>query len=242
MNDESASRPLRGPARDQFLGLISHELRSPIAVILGFAARARRQHGVSDEVADALDEITRHAQLLQRIIEDMLLLATASSSAAACEPVLVQRELPRITGEFERLNPGVSLTVTVPLDLPPVLAEPVYLQQMVHNFLTNATKYGGLASKGWGVGSRGDVGSESVGISVVGSGPGIPEAELSEVLQPFVRSASTAQLARGVGLGLAVCKRMAEAQGGSIWLNNRPSGGLEAGFSLRTVEPSMHPS
>jgi two-component system, OmpR family, sensor histidine kinase KdpD len=227
------SAPHRETFPDPLFGLISHELRSPLSVILGFAGRARRQPYLPDDVSDALDEIAQQASRINRIVEDMLLLASSESSLPDCEPVLLQHELSRIVHQHQRIHPGSRVTECAAHDLPPVLAEPTYLQQVVLNLLSNAVKYSPAGSPIWVTAAIDDEGNAQ--ISVLDRGPGIPADDLQQVFGPFFRSPATAQFARGVGLGLAVCKRMVEAQGGLISLANRPDGGLEASFTLQII-------
>ena len=71
-----------------------------------------------------------------------------------------------------------------------------------------------------------------VTVIVADRGPGIPEDQVEHLFEPFCRAPGANRRAAGLGIGLAVCKRLVEAQGGEIWARNRPDGGAEFGFSL----------
>jgi signal transduction histidine kinase len=104
-----------------------------------------------------------------------------------------------------------------------------YLDQILLNLVTNADKYSP---------PEGTIeikvcleGAEQV-FRVLDRGPGVSENELGRIFESFFRSSTTANTARGTGVGLAVCRRLVEAQGGRIWAQLRPGGGLEVAFAL----------
>jgi K+-sensing histidine kinase KdpD len=104
-----------------------------------------------------------------------------------------------------------------------VLAEDLYLQQVLMNLLSNADKYS-PPGKPIEINLRDE--GQVVEIAVLDHGDGVSEAELPRIFESFYRSAGTAQLAPGKGLGLTVCKRLVEAMGGEIMSRHRDGGGL----------------
>jgi signal transduction histidine kinase len=114
-------------------------------------------------------------------------------------------------------------------DLEPVAAEPHYLEQILRNLLSNADKY-----------SPGDSPIEieakardgCADIAVLDRGAGIAADEIDLIFDRFYRSDRTAASAAGIGLGLTVCKRLAEAQAGQVWARPREGGGLAVGVTL----------
>jgi signal transduction histidine kinase len=101
------------------------------------------------------------------------------------------------------------------------------LTRALDNLIGNAVRYGGRARVGL------DVTATAVRITVDDAGPGIPEAELARVFEPFVRlETSRSRDTGGIGLGLAVARTLIHAHGGTIALANRPEGGLRATLEL----------
>jgi PAS domain S-box-containing protein len=219
-------------AKDELLGLVSHELRTPLTNVLGNAVALRRHgHKLSPEDhAAALDDIAASAARLQRLIENMLVLSHVEArSGVTTEPILLQRTLPALVQEHRARHPAALLELVLHRDLPPVLAQPTYLEQIVQNLLSNAEKY---APAGEIVELLALAGPREVRIGVLDRGAGIPHSELESVFDPFYRSPGTAATTPGAGLGLAVCRRLAEVQDGNMWAECREGGGAAVWFSL----------
>jgi signal transduction histidine kinase len=110
--------------------------------------------------------------------------------------------------------------------------DPTAVDQVLWNLLTNAVKYGGG-------GPRIDLTLETVdgwvSVAVHDRGPGIPEAEIEQVFQPYVRSDAQASAVGGLGLGLSVCRTLMESQGGEMFALPRAGGGMTFGFRLRAL-------
>ena len=106
-----------------------------------------------------------------------------------------------------------------------IVAAPLALSRALRNVVENAVKYGGRAEVVLGLGSAG------AEIAVCDAGPGIPEAELDRVFEPFYRL-DRARDAGGSGLGLAIARNVLRAHGGEISLENLPGGGLRARLTL----------
>lgn len=222
--------------KDEFLGLVSHELRTPLTTILGNSQTLVRRGGEipPETVTESLEEISASARRLQSMIESMLLLShLAGGQELELEPVMLQRIIPGVVREFEGISTG-PVRLTIAEGLPPVLAHPTYVQQIVFNLLSNAVKY-----------SQGrpqiDVAvepapGEAVRVAVLDRGLGISEEEAAEVFRPFTRLSRTQFQAPGAGLGLTVCSRLAAALGGDVRAEPRPGGGSVFSFTLNAVD------
>ncbi len=220
-------------AKDEFLGLVSHELRTPITTIYG-GARLLRSRGdrLDDEGKESIvSDIEHESERLNRIVEDLLVLARMElGQEVATEPVLVQRVVDRAIGALVKRSPSRRVELRMPKDLAPTAASPVYLEQILRNLLSNADKYSPEA--GVIEVTAEQAGQDEIRVSVRDRGSGIPADEIDLVFERFYRSDKTSRQVGGAGIGLTVCKRLIEAQGGSIWARNAASGGLEVTFSL----------
>ena len=222
--------------RDTFLGVLSHELRTPVTTIYGaakvLAHDGGRRSGRHDELfADIADESER----LQRLVENVIALQRFGEDGGDIgrEPVLLQRILPAAL-EAERARwPGVAFDLEMEPGLPTVVADPVYLEQVVRNLLGNAAKYAG---PGGPVRVTTRPAGDEVVVRVLDRGPGIAADESARLFELYYRSPATAAQATGAGIVLFVCARLIGAMGGRIWGRPRDGGGAEFGFALRVMD------
>jgi len=171
--------------------------------------------------------IRRH---VRRIVENVIALQRFGEDGGDIgrEPVLLQHILPAaVDGERARW-PGVEFTLEVEPGLPTVVADPVYLEQVVRNLLGNAAKYAGPG----GVQVMAHPSDGEVVVRVLDRGPGIASDESARLFELYYRSPATAAQAPGAGIGLFVCARLIGAMGGRIWGRSRDGGGAEFGFAL----------
>jgi len=222
---------LANEAKDEFLGLISHELRTPITTIFG-GARVLRTRGDridAETRAGVLQDIEHESERLHRIVEDLLVLARLElGQPLATEPVLIQRIAEKTVNAVSRRNPR-SIDLDVSKSLPAVRGSAVYLEQILRNLISNADKYSPAEAE---IELTARLDGENVVTSVLDRGPGISASEMDLIFERFYRSSGTAKQAGGAGIGLTVCKRLVEAQNGAIWAETRDGGGLVVSFSL----------
>ena len=219
-------------AKDEFLALISHELRTPITTIYGGSRllRGRRKSLPEDSIDEMVTSIEEEAERLYRLVEDLLAIARADlSEEIRGEPTAIVPSLEQVVKQFASRRPGRPIDMRAAPGLPPVLAEMAYLRQIVTNLLSNADKY---SEAGLPIDVEVTAGGDECQIKVLDRGPGVLPEEIDQIFDSFYRSPATARQASGKGLGLTVCKRLAEAMSGRIWAAPREGGGLEVGFSL----------
>ena len=226
--------------KDELLGLVSHELRTPLTAIIGNAQSLRRHASIPRaQRKRALHDIEDEGNRLHRLIENMLLLARVEAAEEfEPEPVLLQRALPRLIALVKQRLPGVQIDLRIDNALPPASAEPGYIEQIVNNLVGNAVKYSG--------GTRPvDISVEREGaflrVAVEDRGSGITEEEAEQIFTPFFRAERTAENAGGIGLGLAVCRRLVELQRGRIWAAPRSGGGTTVAFTLPIEAELLEP-
>lgn len=222
--------------REAFVGVISHELRTPITTIYGLS-RVLRQHGDNLSAAaraDAIADIEFESDRLYRIVEDLLVLSRAESGRVEieAEPINLGR-LVRHLVEMEALRlPDREFVVDVPSQVPLIEAETTYVEQVVRNFLTNAAKYSAPpAAIEIVVTSDAD----HVVVRILDRGIGVDEETAARAFDLFFRTKEAGRVAAGAGIGLFVCRHLVDAMGGQTWMRSREGGGTEVGFKLPIV-------
>ena len=217
-------------AKEEFLGLVSHELRTPLTVIVGLA-NVMASNGMSREQMQAVVfEIRESAEHLASLLESMLVLARANSEDdVAVEPLMLERVIDRAVARHRQIFP--RRTVTLDVQAPALLVDgnEAWISQVVSNLLANAQKY---SPAGGEIRIAVERAGPNVVVRVLDEGPGLDPSDLPLVFEPFYRAPRAQQQSGGLGLGLAVCKRLIELQGGEIWAAERNGRGAEFGFSL----------
>jgi heavy metal sensor kinase len=216
----------------RFTGDASHQLRTPLTVMLGQLEVALRRERPAGEFREALAVAQGQAERLRRIVEALLFLARADAEARL--PDLEQVEVGAWLVDQLRPWDTHPRRGDLHFDIPPgpprwVRVQPALLGQLLDNLLDNAFKY---SEPGIPVTVRiGDT-PGAVTLAVEDAGRGIAPEDLPHVFEPFYRSAQARRLGRaGVGLGLAVAQRIAAAFGGSLSVESTPGQGSR--FLLR---------
>ena len=238
LRDVTASRHAK-ILRETFIGMLSHELRTPITTVYGGAKiLTRHTDAFAPDVRSIVDDIEAEAERLYRLVEDLVVLTKSEASTldAGREPVLMQRVLPGLVSAEARRWPTLDFDVRCSVGMPPVMAEQTYIEQIVRNLLTNAAKYGGAEGRIEVIGE--EVGDDVV-VRVLDRGRGFPEGDASRLFDIYYRSPQVTRRAAGSGIGLFVSKALVDAMNGRIWAAEREGGGAEFGFALRAVvEPA----
>jgi two-component system, OmpR family, sensor histidine kinase KdpD len=223
--------------REAFIGVISHELRTPITTIYGLARvlRTRAATLAPATASQAIVDIEEESSRLFRLVEDLLVLSRAESGRVEfeAEPVNLSRLIGSIVeGEAQR-RPDRRFAVDLPVDLPLIEAEPTYVEQVVRNLIANAAKYS-QPSEPIAVEVKASGGE--IAVRILDRGIGIDEDTAQRAFDLFYRTREATRSAAGAGIGLFVCRQLVEAMGGRTWLRPRDGGGTEAGFALPIVE------
>lgn len=210
--------------RTRMLAAISHDLRTPIATL-----RLRAEEIEDDE---AREGVLRPLEELSALAEATLTFAREEGGEEARKADLASL-VESVAGDLAELGRPVMFE-----DAPrtPLVCRASSLRRAVRNLIENAVAYGGAAQ----VSLRPDPERRGhVQVVVDDLGPGIPEAELDRVFEPFVRlEVSRSRRTGGTGLGLSIARSIARAHGGDVLAANRPGGGLRATLSLPLPESS----
>ncbi len=222
--------------KDQFLSLVSHELRTPIAIIVGNGHLLERRDGhlSPEERARSLADIKFHAERLQRIIENLLLLTRAEADKEfEVEVIHLPRLLDEVLADFRRRNPGRQIDVRVEEAIPTVVGEETITTMVIENLLNNAVKYSHESTT---IEVEVANGPSWVEVHVLDRGIGVADEDLADLFNPFFRTERAQEKAGGMGLGLAVCRKVVESQGGTIMAARRPGGGSDFRFTLQVAD------
>jgi len=216
--------------RDVFVGMLSHELRTPVTAIYGGSQVLRRDHVDEATRREIIDDIVTESERLERLVENLLVLARAERHVAlgGRDPVMIRPILGRIVEDKRRRWAQATIHLQVESGLPPVTSDEGSVELIMRNLISNALKYG--AADGT-VTIEVRRAGEFVEIEVTDEGPGLPDRDTERLFELFYRTDDAKRRAQGAGIGLFVVRALVEAAGGRVAAANRPTGG--AAFSIR---------
>jgi signal transduction histidine kinase len=219
--------------KSTFISVVSHELKTPVALIKGYVSTLRREDAVWDRaiVKDSLAVIEDEADRLTSLIEDLLDATRLQAGALKLSmsevdlEALVRQTAARFHPETERHQ----IQVDFPQIYPIIVGDESRLEQVISNLISNAIKY---SPQGGEIQISGQVQPGHVIVCVTDSGPGIAAADIPHVFDRFYRSVDASRTTKGAGLGLYLARAVVEAHGGRIWVDPRSGRGARICFSL----------
>jgi two-component system sensor histidine kinase KdpD len=227
---DAALRARTEELRSSLLSTVSHDLRTPLAVITG-AATSLVQHGDTLSPAaraDLLHSIVEDARRLERVLANLLQLTRVETGL---EPAREWVPADEVIGSALTRTEEIRRAQPVETEVPPDLLlqiDPVLFERVLINLIENATKHG---APPFAIRARRD--QDAVTVEVADRGPGLPARDPASLFDKFVRGSK----APGAGLGLAVVRAIVQAHGGTVMAENRPGGGAVFRVSLPPTEP-----
>ncbi|HTK44132.1 MAG TPA: ATP-binding protein [Patescibacteria group bacterium] len=219
--------------RDRFLGVLSHELRTPVTSIYGgtqllLGRGARLDPETRNEL---LVSVAGEAERLQRMIENLVAMARIERGGdfGGVRPVLLDRIIKQLVERESALWPEVKISLASNGPVQMVAADEEYLAQIMRNLLSNAAKYSGPGST---VSVSLEDGEGEVLVHVRDDGPGIDPEDADKLFGLYYRAAPASKTAPGAGIGLFVCRELVATMGGRIWARPLDGKGAEFGFSI----------
>jgi two-component system sensor histidine kinase KdpD len=229
--------------KSALLQSVSHDLRTPLATIRAAAGTLRPGSGLSeaDQQASA-DAIDREVEYLNRLVTNLLDLSRIEAGSLRAERDVY--ELDDLVGQtIERLHARLGdRPIEVSLEAPPVLVDPVFLDEAVTNAIENAIKYAGPGTL-VRVAAGPVPGETGVRLTVEDAGPGVPDQALPRIFDKFYRVPGSGGGSRsGTGIGLAVVRGLVEAMGGRATGRRSDLGGLAIDLDLPAAAPADEPA
>ncbi|CAO4173392.1 histidine kinase [Methylorubrum populi] len=217
---------------------ISHDLRTPLASVLGSASTLRDLDAAlpPEAKAELLATIIEESERLNRFIVNLLDMTRLEAGAVTpnLAPQDVAETVDTALRRVDKVLSGHRVAVEIAPDLPTLRLDPVLFEQVLVNLLDNAAKY---APEGSAVTVRARQDGRSVRIEVLDEGNGIPEADVERVFDKFYRVRKSDHVRAGTGLGLAISRGFVEAMGGTVTAGNRRDR-LGAAFTVTLPVPA----
>ena len=238
-DEQAAQKALEDANRrkDQFLATLSHELRTPMTAVLGWARMLKL--GLSEsEAREAIDAIEKSAEIQAQLIDDVLDVSRVAAGKMTFHPEPTDVG-PVVHAAMRTVHPaaaakGIEILASVPPHLPRILGDEGRLQQIVWNLLSNAVKF---TPRGGAITLRLSHAGSVLRLTVQDNGKGIEAAYLPHVFEPFSQEdSSMTRSHEGIGLGLSIVRSLVELHGGRI---RAASGGSRTGATFTVELPVM---
>jgi two-component system sensor histidine kinase KdpD len=212
-----------------FLAAISHDLRTPLAAIVGAASSLQTQRDKLDSVEQErlLGSIVSEATYLSTVTDNTLQLVRLTNASQVLNQDWESMEeiVGAVLARVRQRDPARRIKSKVPENLPLIKVDPVLLAQLIGNLLDNALKYSSDA-----IDLSVSATENELQVAVKDRGPGIPQEQVQNLFEPFSHNDHSGQ--RGAGLGLAVCRAIAVAHGGGLTYRRRAGGGSTFALAL----------
>jgi len=217
-----------------FISVISHELKTPVALIKGYANTLRREDAHWDQatVRESLAIVEEESDRLDRLINNLLEASRIQAGTLKMElsDVSIPKLAAKVVERFRVQATKHNLQLDFAPDFPPLMADEERLQEVFSNLISNAIKY---SPDGGTIRVGGRAYQDRVELFVSDQGIGIPQAKQSRLFEPFYRvDSGLGRHTQGVGLGLFLCKAIVEGHGGRIWVESTSGQGSTFRFTL----------
>jgi signal transduction histidine kinase len=241
LEQEESKRDQLDRLKDDFVLTASHELRSPLTSVQGFAELLMLDRdNLTPKQVETVEIILDNCRHLVRLLNDLLDLARSDAGRLSIAPQptelapLIDEAVRTMRAQTEA--DGQALTEEIEPGLPLVNVEPGRIRQILVNLLTNAHDY---SPEGASIRVTARARGAEVLVSVIDDGPGIPESQLEQIFERFTRGdAGLTQRVGGTGLGLAIARSLVELHGGALAVDSTPGVGSSFSFSLPTAAPA----
>ncbi len=216
--------------KDEFIGMVSHELKTPITVIMGAIYTAMTEGIPAEEARQLLEDAAFSTESLAGIVDNLLELSRAQTNRLMIgkEPLDMAQMAGRVAEKYRSGLAIHQVVIDIPAGLPRVPADRMRVERVLRNLIENAVKY---SPHGGTITVFAYQQDDCLVVGVRDQGVGISAENQARLFRPFERL-ETADGVSGVGLGLITCRRLVEAHGGRIWVESEPGKGATFLFTL----------
>ena len=216
-----------------FVSIVSHELKTPVALIKGYAGTLRRKDVSWDSeiVQDSLEVIEDEADRLTELIENLLDASRlqAGEFSLNLAEIRMDKLAQEMAERFQTQTDIHRIIIQFPDEFPVIVGDENRLEQVFYNLLSNAVKY---SPDGGEILISGQIRSEQIIICIQDQGLGISQEDVPHIFDRFFRADEAAKNTQGAGLGLYLSRAIIEAHNGRIWIEPRPDTGTRVCFSI----------
>ena len=220
--------------KDNFVHTVSHDLRSPLTAVLGYAELLERVGQVNEQQREFIRRINASVQDITALINDLLDLGKIEAGFDFRRESIQLGNILRYTLDNIKIlaeNKKQTLDINIATDLPPVRGNPVRIRQMFDNLIGNAIKYTPKEKK---VCVELQCEDNQIILKVADQGQGIPQEDQPHIFEKFYRASNISSSATGTGLGLAIVKTIVESHNGRIWVESK----VDEGSTFFVILPS----
>ena len=218
--------------KSEFVSVVSHELKTPVALIKGYTSTLRRKDVEWDPevLQNSLQVIEEEADRLTLLIENLLDASRLQAGGMELKrsniamPQLIKRLAERLQVQTQKHE----IIVDLPDDFPVIMADEVRIEQVISNLISNAIKY----APGGTITISGHARKDEIIICVMDEGPGIGTGDLPHIFDRFYRAPETSRKTKGAGLGLYLARAIVEAHNGRMWADPKTEKGARICFCL----------
>ncbi len=218
--------------KSEFVSVVSHELKTPVALIKGYVSTLRRDdvEWDTDVMDNSLQIIEEEADRLSHLIEDLLDASRLQAGGMALKKsdIALEKIAHRLAERFQVQSDQHEIVVDFPEDFPVVMADDVRIQQVLANLISNAIKY---APEGE-IHISGLAQAQEVIVCVEDEGPGIATSDMPHIFDRFYRAPENSRKTKGAGLGLFLARAIIEAHNGRMWADPKAKKGAKICFCL----------
>jgi K+-sensing histidine kinase KdpD len=218
--------------KSEFVSVVSHELKTPVALIKGYVSTLRREDVEWDRkvMNSSLEVIEEEADRLTTLIENLLEASRIQAGGMQLKhtDLSFYKLANRLAERFQVQTDQHTILVDIPEDFPVVMADELRIEQVMSNLISNAIKY---APDGE-ICVTGKILPENLMICVSDEGPGIAVGDMPHIFDRFYRAPENSRKTKGAGLGLYLARAIIEAHGGEMWADPKTEKGARICFSL----------